>query len=91
MAQPTLTPDELRERFEALGIDHQVPDEPTRLLLRPQVEELLGLAPEALRKYRMPPPDALVGSRPQLAWTEATIRAWNSTRPSQLGNVDKRV
>lgn len=86
MSQTYMSPDELRERFEARGIEHTVTDDPPTYLMRPDVELLLGLSRTTVRKYRMPPPDALVGRKQSPAWFESTIRAWNATRrsPSEI-------
>lgn len=75
-----MTRDELRARLAAAGVEHHVPDMPQTLLLRPQIEKMLGLAPDSLRKTKLPPPDALVGGQPMQAWTESTVLAWDAVR-----------
>lgn len=54
---------------------------PRRYLSRPEVAARIGVKPDTLNRYRLPPPDAQIGVR-QVGWLPATIDAWNEARPS---------
>ena len=58
-----------------------LPHTPRVYLSRPQVAARLGLARGTLNRYRLPPPDAMVGTLP--GWLPATIDRWDSQRPSK--------
>jgi predicted DNA-binding transcriptional regulator AlpA len=62
---------------------------PKRYLSRPEVAARIGVKPDTLNKYRLPPPDAQVGGppgRPAFGWLPETIDAWNASRPSRRLN-----
>src|SRR5699024_5833852 len=52
---------------------------PIRYLSRREVAERIGVKPDTLSRYSLPPPDALVGARK--GWLPATIDEWNTSRP----------
>lgn len=54
---------------------------PARFLSRPEVAERIGVKPDTLNRYELPPHDAQVGELK--GWTPATIDAWNAARPSR--------
>lgn len=53
--------------------------EPIHYLSRTEVAELLGVKPDTLSRYKLPEPDATVGTA--RGWLRETIEAWNATRP----------
>jgi hypothetical protein len=54
----------------------------TRIYLsRSEVAERIGVAPDTLGRYKLPEPDALIGST--RGWLPATIDAWNASRPGR--------
>lgn len=55
---------------------------PHRYLSRPEVAARIGVKPDTLNRYRLPPPDAQIGSR-LIGWLPTTIDAWHAKRPSQ--------
>lgn len=54
---------------------------PRRYLSRPQVAERLGITRGTIGRYRLPEPDAFIGTLP--GWMVETIDAWNAARPSR--------
>lgn len=52
------------------------------LYLLPQFAERIGLQPDTLRRYKLPPRDYTVGAD-KPAWTEKTIDQWDASRPGQ--------
>ncbi|MFD3426148.1 XRE family transcriptional regulator [Nocardia fluminea] len=44
-----------------------------------QVAERIGVVPGTLKRYKLPPPDALVGA--SRGWLPQTIDDWNDRRP----------
>ena len=70
---------------------------PRRYLSQSQIEERLGVARGALSKYKLPPPDAVIGpvnddgSLPRgtiRGWLPETIDQWNANRPGQGARTD---
>lgn len=55
--------------------------EPKRYLSRAELAERIGVAPDSLRRYRLPEPDALVGEI--RGWLPETVDAWNDARPGR--------
>ena len=53
----------------------------TRYLSRKEVAELLGVKPDTLGRYKLPAPDALIGTT--RGWLEQTILTWDRDRPSR--------
>jgi predicted DNA-binding transcriptional regulator AlpA len=53
-----------------------------RYLSRPEVAERIGVKPDTLNRYKLPKPDAQIGSLP--GWLPATIDEWNAARPSKV-------
>ena len=51
-------------------------------LSRAEVAERIGVKPDTLGRYRLPEPDALVGSI--RGWLPETIDKWNAQRPSRV-------
>ena len=56
--------------------------QPKRYLSRPEVAERIGVKPDTLNRYKLPPADVQVGAR-LLGWLPRTIDAWNAARPSR--------
>ena len=51
----------------------------TRYLSLTEVAERLGVARGTLGRYRLPEPDAMIGTT--RGWLPETIDAWNASRP----------
>lgn len=49
------------------------------------VAERIGVKPDSLSRYRLPAPDAIVGSGPKArkGWLPRTIDEWNAARPGR--------
>lgn len=62
---------------------------PARYLSRPEVAARIGVKPDTLNRYLLPPADAQIGAR-QLGWLPETIDAWNAARPSRLRTQAER-
>lgn len=54
---------------------------------RAEVARHIGLGPRSLSRIKLPPPDAAIG--PYKGWRQATIDAWNESRPGS-GNWGAR-
>ena len=57
-----------------------------RFLSRAQLAERIGVKPDTLNRYKLPEPDAVIGegtAAERHGWTEATIDAWNASRPGR--------
>jgi hypothetical protein len=52
-----------------------------RYLSRTEVAESIGVRPYTLGRYKLPPPDAMIGDT--RGWKPATIDRWHRSRPSQ--------
>lgn len=52
--------------------------EPIRYLERAEVAAMIGVKPATLARYKLPPADAMVGSR--RGWLPSTIAAWQAAR-----------
>lgn len=52
-----------------------------RFLSRKQVAERIGVKPDSLANYKLPPPDAMIGDT--RGWTAETIDEWNAARPGK--------
>lgn len=79
-----LTPAEFRAMLTRAGVTVRVRSGPVRYLSRPEVAARIGVKPDTLNRYRLPPPDAQIGVR-QIGWAEATIDAWHTARPGSGG------
>jgi predicted DNA-binding transcriptional regulator AlpA len=53
----------------------------TRYLSSSEVAELIGVQPDTLNRYALPPPDVMVGK--VRGWRRETILKWHRNRPSQ--------
>ncbi|RBQ00057.1 hypothetical protein CRD59_00925 [Bifidobacterium xylocopae] len=53
-----------------------------------QVAQQLGISKSALAGYKLPPPDATIGTI--RGWEPHTIEAWDSQRPGHGGRPRKR-
>jgi hypothetical protein len=56
-----------------------------RFLSRTEVAERLGIKPDTLGRYKLPPPDAVIGT--VRGWTSETIDGWTSHGPARAGVV----
>lgn len=54
---------------------------PIRFLSRTEVAEMLGVKPDTLSRYKLPPEDALIGTT--RGWLRETIAEWMETRPGR--------
>lgn len=52
-----------------------------RYLSRSEVAELIGVQPDTLGRYKLPEPDAVIGS--VRGWLPETIDAWQAKRPGR--------
>jgi hypothetical protein len=52
-----------------------------RYLSRTEVAEHIGVKPDTLSRYKLPPPDAMIGDT--RGWKPSTIDRWHRNRPSQ--------
>lgn len=60
-----------------------------RYLSRAEFAERVGVKPDSLGRYKLPEPDAMIGS--VRGWTEETADAWNAARPGRgVGGGRKR-
>lgn len=59
-----------------------------RYLSMAEVAERIGVKPPTLSRYRLPEPDAVIGSR--RGWLPDTIDAWNANRPGRGARTDLR-
>ena len=50
-------------------------------LSRAEFAEHIGVKPDTLSRYKLPEPDAMIGST--RGWTAETIDAWNAARPGR--------
>jgi hypothetical protein len=57
-----------------------------KYLGRHQVANMLGVKPDTLGRYKLPPPDAVIGEGPKQrrGWLPGTIRKWNADRPGSV-------
>ncbi|WP_029116865.1 helix-turn-helix transcriptional regulator [Mycobacterium sp. URHB0044] len=53
----------------------------TRYLSRSELAERIGVKPDTLGRYRLPEPDALIGTT--RGWLPKTIDRWNDSRPGR--------
>jgi hypothetical protein len=51
-----------------------------------EVAERIGVAPSTLSRYKLPTPDALIGTT--RGWLPETIDAWNAARPGRGTRTD---
>lgn len=58
-----------------------------RYLSASEVAERLGISRSAISRYRMPAPDAIIGTT--RGWTTDTIDTWNTNRPGRGGRPTK--
>ena len=56
-------------------------------LSRTEVAERIGVKPDTLGRYRLPPPDAQIGRT--RGWLPATIDQWQQNRPGQGARTDR--
>lgn len=52
-----------------------------KYLSRSEVAAVVGVKPDTLNRYRLPEPDALIGTT--RGWLPETIEAWNAERPGR--------
>ena len=73
--------------------------EPTRYLSQLQVAAMIGVSPNSLGRYALPPPDVVIGpvnddgSLPRgtvRGWLPETIEKWNAARPGRGARTDLR-
>lgn len=73
--------------------------EPTRYLSQLQVAERIGVSPNSLSRYKLPPADVVIGpvnadgTLPRgtvRGWLAETIDRWNAARPGQGTRTDLR-
>lgn len=52
---------------------------------RTQFATRIGVKPESLSHYKLPPPDAMIGDGPRArrGWLAVTVDAWNASRPGR--------
>lgn len=76
-----------------------MPHSPQLYLSVRQVAERLGIADATMSRYKLPPPDAVIGpiaddgSVPRgsfRGWLPATIDEWNGNRPGRGARTDLR-
>lgn len=60
----------------------------TRYLSRAEFAARVGLAVGTLSRYKLPEPDALVGTT--RGWLPATVDAWQAARPGRGARTDLR-
>ncbi|MDR2279645.1 MAG: XRE family transcriptional regulator [Gordonia sp. (in: high G+C Gram-positive bacteria)] len=53
-----------------------------------EVADRIGVVPSAISRYKMPPPDALIGKT--RGWLPDTIDEWNRNRPGRGARTDLR-
>lgn len=63
-------------------------------LSRKEFAERIGVAPDTLGRYKLPEPDAMIGTTK--GWLPTTIEEWNAARPGRgartdLGHTDTRT
>lgn len=54
---------------------------PVRYLSRTEVADRIGVTPGSLSRYKLPPPDAIIGV--VRGWTEHTVDTWHQHRPGK--------
>lgn len=59
-----------------------------RYLSRTEFAERIGVTPGALSRYRLPEPDAVVGTT--RGWLPETVDAWQAARPGPGARTDLR-
>jgi hypothetical protein len=73
---------------------------PRRYLSQAQLAERVGVAPKSLSRYKLPPPDAVIGpvnddgTLPRgtiRGWLPETIDQWNAARPGRGTRTDLRA
>jgi hypothetical protein len=57
-----------------------------RYLNRTQVAERIGVHPGALSRYRLPVPDAVIGT--VRGWLPETVDRWQANRPGRGARTD---
>jgi predicted DNA-binding transcriptional regulator AlpA len=60
---------------------------PIRYLGITDAAERVGISPNSLKRYKLPPPDALIGGRIR-GWLPETIDEWNAARPGPGARTD---
>lgn len=58
----------------------------THYLSTAEFAERVGVKPDTLYRYKLPQPDALIGTT--RGWLPATIDAWNEARPGRGARTD---
>ncbi len=59
-----------------------------RYLSRKEFAERIGVTPGTLSRYKLPPPDGMVGG--DRGWLPETIDAWQAARPGRGARTDLR-
>lgn len=52
-----------------------------RYLSRTELAARIGVAPDSIGRYKLPPPDAMIGK--VRGWTEETVDTWHAARPGR--------
>ncbi|MFT4258964.1 helix-turn-helix transcriptional regulator [Microbacterium sp.] len=52
-----------------------------RYLTSAELAERIGVAPDTVRRYKLPEPDAMIGRT--RGWLPETVDAWNAGRPGR--------
>lgn len=55
---------------------------PVRYLSRPEVAARIGVKPDTMNRYKLPPADGQIGAR-MFGWLPETVDAWNAERPGR--------
>lgn len=74
-----------------------MPNRPTAYLSRTDVAERIGVQPGALSRYKLPPPDVVIGAINDdgtiprgtvRGWLPETIDEWHANRPGRGARTD---
>lgn len=57
-------------------------------LSRTELAERIGVKPDTLSRYKLPEPDAMIGST--RGWTVETVDAWNAARPGKGAGAGRK-
>ena len=58
-------------------------------LSRTEVAARIGVKPDTLGRYKLPEPDAIIGST--RGWLPERIDAWNASRPGKGGGSGRKL
>lgn len=74
-----------------------MPSKPQAYLSRTQLAERIGIKPDGLSRYKLPPPDVVVGPVDEdgtvprgsvRGWLPETVDEWNANRPGRGARTD---